>query len=406
MPRGMRWRGEPVGRSMGAVITRSSRKASAPPRVPLLACHSLALVVGGVPRAQPGAGGGRLQGIKWGAEGAVVAQSPKQPANRAPTSACAGPLSPHHSNPPALSPLPQPRLLSSAPRSSQRSCPFSFSLLAAIKAAEFSPRRVLSAIAIGAAAATVAAVAVVAHPLASSSSPTIRQEGEAPDTLLPTAALLAIHCDGTPIIGEVETERETSGSWEGNCNLVLTVPGGELNWGPGSTATISGALSIRLSAALPPDADDSGEVEWKAGSVTTAASLAVDAADIDVQAGSSLIAIDGGVELLADGYVYVGPGTNVSAPAGGVVLAATANVELGAGSSLNSGAGNVRVAAGTNLDVQAGASASAAEVVAFRAARAATLWIAALSAGEVVLVTAPSCITSGGSFYAPTVEVC
>lgn len=275
-----------------------------------------------------------------------------------------------------------------------------------MKAVASTPRWVMSSIALGAAVACVAAVAVGALPLAVPASPSVRQEGGTPDTVLPTATLLANHCDGTPISGDVATAVNSSGTWEGNCTLVLAIPGGELSWSAGSTATISGALSIRLSAALPPGAEYDGEVEWGAGATTTAASLAVAAADINVEEGATLLATTGGVDLSAVGDLDVGPAANVTAPAGAVTLAATADVDLDAGSVLTAGAGNVSVAAGADLDAEAGAAVSASGGVALSAAVAANLQGPTLTAGGAVVVAAPDCLAVGVVANAPTTDVC
>lgn len=73
----------------------------------------------------------------------------------------------------------------------------------------------------------VATSAVVAaarvHPL-TASPPIVRQENEGPNTILISTYLLGKHCDGTPIGDDEGSAINRSGTWVGDCELVLSFP--------------------------------------------------------------------------------------------------------------------------------------------------------------------------------------
>lgn len=275
------------------------------------------------------------------------------------------------------------------------------------------PRRGL-AVAAFAAAVLVAVAAAATRPAGAPPPPpaAIRQADDAPDTVLPMADLLAKHCNGTVITDDTEAERNTTASWTGDCTLVLAVPGGELTWGPGTAATIDGAVVIRLADGAPPapppgEDNDDGEVEWEAGSVLRAASLTVTARDIEVGPGALLAATDAsGMSLSAAGDVDLEAGAVVRTAAGPVSIAATGDVSVSPGGGVAAAGGAVTITAGGDVDMGPGTSASAGGDMTIRAAAAATLNTVSLRSGGVLTVAAPSCTAVRVTATAPTAQVC
>lgn len=283
------------------------------------------------------------------------------------------------------------------------------------------PRRGLAAAAL-VVALLVAAAAAGARPAGAAPAPpppsTVpgvgRQDDDTPDTVLPVAELLAKHCDGTPIVGDTGAAANTTGTFAGNCTLVLAVPGGELTWGAGCQATIDGALTIRLADGAPPPGggtpndDDTGEVDWDAGSAVQATSVTAAVREIDIGAGAVVVATGpAGMSLsAAAGDVDLVAGASLRATNGDIAVTASGDVDVGAGASITAPGGAVDVTAGADLDMLPGSSVAGGGDVSLRAGAEATLNIVALSSGGVLLVTAPTCEATNVSPTAPTVQVC
>ncbi|GAB0495288.1 hypothetical protein MMPV_006587 [Pyropia vietnamensis] len=283
-------------------------------------------------------------------------------------------------------------------------------------------RRVLAAVTL-AAAVLATMTAAGARPAGASPSPripsvrTVRQAEDAPDTVLPMADLLSTYCDGTPIAGDIGAADNSTATWTGNCTLVLAIPGGELTWGSGSRADIDGALIIRLADDAPPPTaspggeevdDDSGEVEWAAGSVVQATSVNVSVWEIDIEAGAAIVTTGpGGITLAATVEdVDVNEGAALRAAEGNVSISAVGDVDLEAGATVAAAGGPVTVTAGEDLDMLSGSSVAGAGDVNLSAGNAVSLNGVSLSSGGVLLVAAPSCTAVGVSPSAPTVRVC
>jgi len=294
-------------------------------------------------------------------------------------------------------------------------------------------------------AATVVAGTTRAHPVSpfGGAVPTARQVGDTPDTVLPTADLLNAHCDGTPITGDVHTADETSGTWVGDCTLLLAAPDGVLAFGAGSNVTIDGSLTIALdgipavsnSTGGSNDDDDNddehgpGELEWEVGANTTATSIAVSVRELEVDAGASLTATTGAlalttgegmdveegatimatvgnVTLTAGEDIDVGPGASIIATVGNITLDAGEDVDVTAGTTLTASGGNVAVTAGIDLDMGPGVVMIAGGDMTLTAVVGAVVNDTTLNAGGALVVTAPDCITNDVVTSASTSQVC
>lgn len=169
------------------------------------------------------------------------------------------------------------------------------------------------------AVATVAVAAVAGG----ASAATLRQSRDLyPEVQMPAQAILDTYCDGTPIMSETESLEYTSGSFDGNCTIVLAERG-ELKTGKFGTVTISGMLTVTTA-----DSPRESELQVEEGSTLTAGSMDLAVKELQVKKGATLSTTDGDLLVAALRQVQVEEMATVSAEAGSVSFVAGREVQI------------------------------------------------------------------------------
>lgn len=139
---------------------------------------------------------------------------------------------------------------------------------------------------------------------------------------MPAQAILDTYCDGTPITSETETLEYTSGTFDGNCTLVLGERG-EFKTGKFGTVTITGMLTITTA-----DSPRESELQVEELSTLTAGSMDLAVKELQVKKGATLSTTDGDLMVSALRQVQVEEMATVSAEAGSISVAAGREVQI------------------------------------------------------------------------------
>ncbi|OSX73209.1 hypothetical protein BU14_0368s0009 [Porphyra umbilicalis] len=148
---------------------------------------------------------------------------------------------------------------------------------------------------------------------------------------LTSQAFLNKFCDGSPIFMEVEMLEGTSGTWAGNCSLVLA-DRMEVQTGKYTTTRVAGDLIVSSVAG----ALRGGKFQVEEMSSLSANSIDAAVDKVQVKKGSTVEATAGDVSIMAMREVQVEEGAVVRAKGGAVSLMAGREVQLKITSTVSS----------------------------------------------------------------------
>jgi len=146
---------------------------------------------------------------------------------------------------------------------------------------------------------------------------------EEQEQVMTSQSFLNTFCDGSPITMEVEMLEGSSGTWAGDCKLVLANRL-EVQTGKSTTTRVAGNLTISsVSGAF-----SGGKFQLEEMSTLSATSINAAVDKMQVKKGSQLEATAGGLKVMAIREVQVEEGAVVSATGGAVTLKAGREVQL------------------------------------------------------------------------------